>query len=377
MSIKANLPNTLQFVVVAVIVVVLVGMATTAHDNLVRQGVATGFTFLFDRTGWDVSSSLLPQAPADPYWWTFAVGLANTVLLSVVCIVLATAGGLVLALLGAGESRILRGLTRLYVWIFRNIPVIVQVFFWYHMTRQFPPVRQATEFWGCCYASNRGLYIPALGLEPKPVALVGLAVAFAASLFGFAVLNSRRRASNERPLGRVIQISAALGVGFLVFVALVDFKPSLPRLQGFNFVGGSYLSPEFIALVVALVAYNIAFIAEIINSGIRSVPRSQIEAARVIGLSNQRTFWRITIPQAIRVAIPPLINQYISLIKSTSLAVAIGYTDLFSIGVVAINHTGQSINIIALLMLIYLALSLGLSTIGNAYNRAMTAPASR
>src|SRR2546426_10718692 len=130
---KANFSNTLQITFVAALVAAVAGMAITAHDNLVRQGIATGFGFLFDRTGWDVSASFLPQSEADPYWWTFVVGLSNTIVLSLVCIVLATAAGLVLALLGAGESRILHGFTRLYIWIFRNIPIIVQVFFWYHV----------------------------------------------------------------------------------------------------------------------------------------------------------------------------------------------------------------------------------------------------
>ena len=321
---KANLANTLQITFVAALVAAAAGMAITAHDNLVRQGIATGFGFLFDRTGWDVSASFLPHAAADPYWWTFVVGLSNTIVLSLVCIVLATAAGLVLALLGAGKSRILHGFTRLYIWIFRNIPIIVQVFFWYHVTRQLPPVRQAFEFLGCCYASNRGIYIPHVSVD-----------------------------------------------------ASLHFELTLPRLAGFNFVGGTYLSPEFLALAAAIVAYNIAFVAEIINSGIRSVPRNQVEAARIIGLSDQRTFWKITVPQAIRVAVPPLINQYISLTKSSSLAIAIGYTDLFSVGVIAINHTGQSINVIAVLMLVYLVISVGISAAGNAYNRSITARGAR
>jgi general L-amino acid transport system permease protein len=152
----------------------------------------------------------------------------------------------------------------------------------------------------------------------------------------------------------------------------MSLEVTLPKLQGFNFVGGTHLSPEFIALTVAIVVYNIAFIAEIINSGIRSIPKSQVEAARMIGLSEARTFWKIVVPQAIRVAVPPLINQYISLTKTSSLAIAIGYTDLFAVGVVAINHTGQSIDVIAVLMLVYLTISLGISALGNLYNRSIT-----
>ena len=312
--------TALQFAFVAALAAVLAGMAITAHDNLVRQGIATGFGFLLGRTGWDVSASFLPHASADPYWWTFVVGLSNTIVLSLVCIVLATAAGLVLALLGAGRSRLLHGFTRLYIWVFRNVPLIVQVFFWYHVTRQLPPVRQAVEFLGCCYATNRGIYVPHIGLDAN---------------FNLAFTR--------------------------------------PVLQGFNFAGGTHVSPEFMALVAAIVAYNVAFIAEIVNSGIRSVPRNQVEAARIIGLSPARTFWQITVPQAIRVAVPPLISQYISLTKSSSLAIAIGYTDLFSVGVIAINHTGQSLDVVAVLMLVYLVVSLGISALGNRYNRSLTA----
>lgn len=155
----------------------------------------------------------------------------------------------------------------------------------------------------------------------------------------------------------------------LVVALVTSAQISLPRLQGFNFVGGTYLSPEFCALVVAIAVYNTAFVAEIVRAGIRSIPRGQAEAARLIGLSEARIFWKVIMPQALRVAVPPLTNQYISIAKSSSLAIAIGYTDLFSVGAVAINHTGQSIEIIAVLMVIYLAISLGISAAGNWYNR--------
>ena len=173
------------------------------------------------------------------------------------------------------------------------------------------------------------------------------------------------------PMLRAGTIAVVLVAAALAAWPMLRIDVTTPRLLGFNFVGGTYVSPEFMALVAAIVAYNIAFVAEIINSGIRAVPRNQAEAARIIGLSDQRTFWQITIPQAIRIAVPPLISQYISLTKSTSLAIAIGYTDLFSAGVIAINHTGQAINVIAVLMLVYLAVSLGISALGNAYNRSL------
>jgi His/Glu/Gln/Arg/opine family amino acid ABC transporter permease subunit len=374
---KAHLSGALQAAFVVALVAAAATMATTAHDNLLRQGVATGFGFLLERTGWDVSASFLPHDTGDPYWWTFVVGLSNTLALSLSCIVLATAAGMLLALLGAGKSRILHGFTRAYVWVFRNIPLIVQVFFWYHVTRQLPPVRGAAKLFGCCYASNRGIYIPRIDVDIASLTIAAALVAAAVAAAALGGLNAHRRARGQAPMRRAAAAAAVLGCAALATAATARFDVTLPRLQGFNFTGGTYLSPEFIALVVAIVAYNVAFIAEIVNSGIRAVPRDQGEAARIIGLSDQRTFWMITVPQAVRIAVPPLINQYISLTKSSSLAIAIGYTDLFSVGVIAINHTGQSINVIAVLMLTYLCISFGISALGNAYNRAIAARGGR
>jgi His/Glu/Gln/Arg/opine family amino acid ABC transporter permease subunit len=373
LRVKSHLSTALQVAFVVAVIAAIVGMAVTARDNLLRQNIATGFGFLFDRTGWDVGTSFLPQSAADPYWWTLLAGLTNTVVLSLLCIVLATVFGLILALAGGGRSRVLHALSRAYVWVFRNIPIIVQVFFWYHVTRSLPPVRQAIEAFGCCYASNRGVYLPYLGFSAS---IADAAIALIATVGGAAAMRvyDRHRIARGRPPYTPIAIAAgAVGAGIVAAAATFRIDVTMPRLQGFNFVGGTHLSPEFAALVVAIVAYNIAFVAEIVNSGIRSIPRSQLEAARVIGLSQPRIFWKITVPQAIRVAIPPLISQYISITKSSSLAIVIGYTDLFSVGAIAINHTGQAIDIIAVLMVAYLVISLGISAIGNAYNRAITA----
>ena len=364
---KAGISGAFQFAFVVALVAAFAGMAVTAHDNLLRQGVATGFGFLFDRTGWDVGASFIPHSTDQPYWWTFLVGLTNTIVLSLVCIVLATAAGMVLALLGAGRSRILYGFTRLYVWVFRNIPLIVQVFFWYHVTRLLPPVRQSVDLFGCCFASNRGLYVPHVGVDVTPWTLVAALVSLGTAAAAVRTWNARR----DAPLPRAAATAIAIACAIVAVAATSRFDFTLPRLQGFNFVDGIQLSPEFMAMVSAIVAYNIAFVAEIVNSGIRAVPRHQIEAARIIGLSDPRIFWSITMRQALPIAVPPLINQYISLTKSSSLAIAIGYTDLFSIGVIAINHTGQAINVVAVLMLAYLCISFGISALGNAYNRSL------
>lgn len=361
----------LQGLLVAVVIAVIAGMAITANDNLLRQGVRPSFRFLLDRTGWDVASSPLSQAPDDPYWWTFLVGLVNTVLLSLLCIVLATIGGSLLALLSTGRSRIPYVLARAYVWTFRNVPLIVQLFFWYAVTRQLPPVRQAIKLLSCCYASNRGLYIPRVSADFNALGVsIGIAAALAGTI-AIALWNRKQRDDGNDGIPATIHGTLVAALFFVVLLSTSHLELTQPRLQGFNYVDGVSLSPEFVALAAAIVTYNIAFIAEILASGIRSVPRNQLEAARVIGLSDQRTFWTITVPQAIRTAVPPLISQYISLTKSSSLAIAIGYTDLFAVGVIAINHTGQSINVIAVLMLMYLCMSFGISALGNIYNRSV------
>jgi general L-amino acid transport system permease protein len=368
-TVSAGISGALQVGFVLALLAAFAGMGVTAHDNLLRQGVSTGFGFLFDRTGFDVGASFLPHSPDRPYWWTFLVGLANTIVLSLVCIVLATAAGLALALIGAGKSRILYALTRLYVLVFRNIPLIVQVFFWYHVTRLLPPVRQSLEILGCCYMSNRGVYLPHVGVDITSSTLLAALGGAATAVIAAHLWNAHRGGK----LSRAAAVGLAIAGSAIAAIPTARFDLTMPYLQGFNFSDGTQLSPEFMAMVAALVTYNVAFVAEIINSGIRAVPRHQVEAARVIGLSDQRTFFSITIPQAIRIATPPLVNQYISLTKSSSLAIAIGYTDLFSVGVIAINHTGQSINVVAVLMLAYLGLSFSISSLGNLYNRSLVA----
>jgi general L-amino acid transport system permease protein len=367
---KSKLSIVLQVTFIAALLGITFAVMLTARENLLRQNIATGWDFLTARTGWDVGTALLPHTTDDPYWWTFVVGLLNTVVLSAVSIGLATAAGLLLALAASSSGRILAAFTGTYVWIFRNIPIIVQVFFWYHVTRQFPPVRQASLLFGCCYVSNRGIYIPRAELHADLAGVAAILLSCALAYWGLRRYNRSRIELRRPALPRLVSIGIWLCAVGIVAVSAARMDVTEPQLQGFNFIGGAYLSPEFAALVIAIVAYNTAFVAEIIKAGIRSIPGGQVEAARVIGLSGPRIFWTIVIPQALRVAVPALVNQYISITKSSSLAIVIGYTDLFSIGAIAINHTGQSIEIILLLMLIYLAIGSTLSALGNYYNRA-------
>src|SRR5262245_30013837 len=222
---KPKVSTALQVLFVAALVAILAAMALTARDNLVRQNIATGFGFLFDRTGWDVAASFLPHTANDPYWYTFLIGLINTILLSIVCIVLATVSGLLLALAGSGRSRILFGLARGYVYLFRNTPIIVQLFFWYHVTRQLPPVREAKQWLGCCYASNRGIYIPHVGVDAPPWAIAVIAIAALVAAASFHLWNRRR--SEPWPHAATV-VAAALGA-FVAVLATANVDVTLPK----------------------------------------------------------------------------------------------------------------------------------------------------
>lgn len=343
----------------------IVLMAVTIHENLAKHNIATGFGFLFRETGWDVGSALIAHSARDPYWWTFLVGLLNTVALATTAVVLSTITGILVALLRVLENKLLSTLINVYISVFRNIPLIVQIFFWYAATRQLPTNRAAIVFFGGFYLSNRGLFVPSIAPEWRDWAFLALTGAIAYAVFG------RRGAGHQwSTLGKLASVASG---AVLAFLLLDPHAPtvSLPHLAGFNFVGGFSIQPELVALIVAIVIYNTTFIAEIVRAGLQSVPVGQTEAAQIIGLKQSRIFWKVVMPQAIRVIVPPLINQYSNITKASALAVAIGFTDLFSIGTITINHTGQAIEVIMVLMLAYLTINALISLAGNIYDRSI------
>jgi general L-amino acid transport system permease protein len=358
----------MQAAFLAVVLGIVAAMVVTAHTNLVTQHIASGFGFLNTQTGWDVASSLMTHSSSDPYWRTFLVGLLNTLLVAAVCILLATVLGFGLGFLSVASNPLVSGACLVYVNTFRNIPQILQLFFWYNLTRQFPPVRNAIPVFDVAFLSNRGLNLPLVTIvNGTPWLLAALPVVLILSVPGL-----RQRLARAVGASQTLPYVLA-GLAFLAGVALLpillgcappNLQIEIPHLAGFNFQGGLLLSPEFVALVTAIVFYNIAFIAEIIRSGVNSVAFGQIEAARSLGLRDPVIFRKVIIVQALRVVVPPLTSQYISLTKSTSLAIAIGYTELFQVATIAINNTGQSIENIAILMVIYMTLSGCLSALG-------------
>jgi general L-amino acid transport system permease protein len=346
-------------------------IVSNAQVNLATQHIASGFGFLKNTAGFDVSQNLIPYSGSDSYTRVFLVGLLNTLLVSVIGIVFATVIGFAVALGRLSPNWLLSRIAGAYVEGIRNVPLLFQILFWYlAVLAALPGPRQSISLFGSFFLSNRGLIVPRPigepGLWPFTVAAL---VAIVASL----MLNHyARRQLFEK--GRSITIWPYV-VGMLIGLPLLaisvfgtPFTLEFPELKGFNFAGGSRVIPEFVALTVALSTYTAAFIAEIVRAGILSVHKGQMEAGQSLGLSRGSVLRLIVVPQALRVILPPLTNQYLNLTKNSSLAVAIGYPDLVSVFAgTTLSQTGQAIEIIAITMGVYLALSLVTSAIMSFY----------
>jgi general L-amino acid transport system permease protein len=361
----------LQVLFVAALVWIGYEIVENTRANLQAQRITSGFGFLKNTAGFDVSQSLIPYSGSDSYTRVFLVGLLNTLMVSIIGIFFATVIGFMVALGRLSPNWLLSRISGGYVELIRNLPVLFQILFWYlAVLSALPNPRQSVSLFDLFFLSNRGLVVP------KPIANPGLepfALAFLVAIVAALLLRryARRRLFES---GRLITIwPYVLGVliGLPLVTALVFGAPvtfEVPVLQGFNFSGGSRLIPEFVALTLALSTYTAAFIAEIVRAGIQSVHNGQMEAGSSLGLSRGSTLRLIVVPQALRVILPPLTNQYLNLTKNSSLAVAIGYPDLFSVFAgTTLSQTGQAIEIIAITMGVYLTISLVTSAIMSFY----------
>ncbi len=342
---------------------------SNAEANMAARGLRFGFGFLDRSAGIPIGESLIPYTPADSYRQALTVGLLNTLRVAIIGCILATVLGVALGLARLSTNPMLRALTGGYIEVIRNTPLVLQLVFWHAVMLQMPSVRQALNPLPGVFLSQRGLKIPALMADP---ALYAFLVALAAGAIGWWVLLRRERArqvetGERRP---TILPGLAMLLGFPALSIAAGFVPRVewPEMAGFNFEGGLALSPEFFALLVGLVVYTAAFVAEIVRSGIQSVHRGQWEAARALGLPGGRIMRLVILPQALRVIIPPMTSQYLNLTKNSSLAVVIGYPDLVSVANTSINQTGQAIEVITIFMTIYLAMSLVTSALMNWYN---------
>jgi general L-amino acid transport system permease protein len=357
-----------------VIVLAWIGYEIVANvrSNLASQRIAAGFGFLTNNAGFDVNQTLIPYSGSDSYARVFFVGLLNTLLVAVIGIFFATVIGFLVALGRLSPNWLLARISGGYVELLRNIPLLFQILFWYlAVLGTLPSPRQSISLFGIIFLSNRGLVVPTPiphpGLEAVVVTLL---IAIAASLF--LRFHARRQLFQT---GRVIMIwpyVVGLFAGLPLLAVLVfgaPFSFEIPQLKGFNFEGGSRVIPEFVALTLALSTYTGAFIAENVRAGILAVHKGQMEAGASLGLTRGAILRLIVVPQALRVILPPLTNQYLNLTKNSSLAVAIGYPDLVSVFAgTALNQTGQAIEIIGITMGVYLLISLVTSVIMSFYN---------
>ena len=361
----------LQILFVAGLIWIGYEIVSNAQVNLATQHIASGFGFMRNTAGFDVSQNLIPYSGSDSYTRVFLVGLLNTLLVSVIGIVFATVIGFVVALGRLSPNWLLSRIAGAYVEGIRNVPLLFQILFWYlAVLAALPGPRQSISLFGSFFLSNRGLIIP------RPIGEPGLgpfAVAVLVAIVASLMLNHyARRQLFEKGWSMTIWpyvIGMLIGLPLLaipVFGVPLTFE--FPELKGFNFAGGSRVIPEFVALTVALSTYTAAFIAEIVRAGILSVHKGQMEAGQSLGLSRGSALRLIVVPQALRVILPPLTNQYLNLTKNSSLAVAIGYPDLVSVFAgTTLSQTGQAIEIIAITMGVYLTLSLVTSAIMSFY----------
>jgi general L-amino acid transport system permease protein len=359
-----------QVLVIAVVAGLIAWLWSNALHNLSVRRISTGFAFLGREAGMPIADTWLSYSPKDSYLWAFIVGIVNTLRVALVGIVLATILGTLVGISRLSPNWLLSRLAAIYVELLRDIPLLLQLLFWYVLMQGLPPARGAFRPVDGVFLSNRGLIVPSISLDGGQLWVIG------AALLGCVLFHLLRRHLLARqveegkprriwPYGMVLIVA----VPALVSYALgVSWAISMPELRGFNFVGGWTFAPEYFALVIALVTYTSAFIAEIVRSGIQAVHRGQWDAALALGLRKSFVLRKIVLPQALRVIIPPLTSQYLNLTKNSSLAVAIGYQDIVSVANTTLNQTGQAIEAIALIMAVFLTISLGISLFMNWYN---------
>jgi general L-amino acid transport system permease protein len=383
MNLKAFWRDTrfLQWLAQAIFILALALVAgylyVNVAANLERQGLTVGYGFMKNPASFDIGESFIPYQASDSYQRALTVGLVNTLAISVAGIFLTTIVGVLAGVARLSTNWLVNKIAAAYVGVIRNTPLLIQLMFWYFgVIVQLPTPKQAITVGDAIFLTNRGIYLPwAEATSTFPAWRAYLVAAFLSIVIIWIFFRvAQQRSSLPIPfwwnLSYLLVPAALLWLG-----AAIQPEPPLqefnPVLTGLNFKGGLRLTPEFVALLFGLVIYTGAFIAEVVRAGIQAVSKGQVEAARSLGLTTGQTLRLIVMPQALRVIIPPLTSQYLNLAKNSSLAIAIGFPDLFSIAGTVFNQTGAAIEIIVVMMLSYLSLSLLTSLLMNIYNSRM------
>ena len=367
----------LQWIAQILSAILVIGFIAFFVRNVLQsaeaRGLSWGYGFLNQSAGFPISESVIPYDPSSTFARAFVVGLLNTLKVALVGIVLATILGTVTAVARLSTNWLINKIASAYIEIIRNVPLLVQLFFWYFgFFQRLPPVKEATMLPGPIYISQRGLYM--VWAQPTStfwawMVFVGAALVLALVLYVVLTRYQTRTGRTSYPVATGLVVIVLVPTLGWFLVGGSPLQTTVPVLGKFNFDGGLRLTPEFVGLLVGLVIYTGAFIAEVVRAGIQAVDKGQFEAARAVGLTQMQVLRLVVFPQAMRVIIPPLISQFLNLTKNSSLAILIGYADVFFVGRTIINQSGRAVPVFLLIMAIYLTISVITSAIMNVYNQ--------
>jgi His/Glu/Gln/Arg/opine family amino acid ABC transporter permease subunit len=358
------------------LLILIVVFIVTAQANLEAQGITSGFAFLERATGWQINFSLIEYKTNSPYWLALVVGATNSLFVAVISLTFVTLIGVTVGVMRTSGNGMAELLGTAYVETFRNIPLLLQAFFWYALLIGLPKPKQAPFVFDSIAVTGRGIFVPGLNISGGSVffAVVALVAAFALTLWIRAARRfSRMPGMRKKSLRRAIWIGAlvlaviAMWLGRLVDTPLVN----MPYLKGLNYRGGIRISPELLACIVAISIYGGAYIAEIIRAGFNSISAGQGEAGHALGLTRWHIFSRIRLPLAIRAVMPTMINQYVWLLKATTIGIAIGFADFFMVISTSINQSGQTLELIGILMGGFLLINYSMAWVLNRVNDAI------
>lgn len=368
--------NTAQVLFLAVLLSLILSAVLIARENIIAQGMNSGFAFFERTTGVNIGFSTIQYDANSTYGRLILVGIVNTVILGLLGIVLAGLVGLLVGMMSISRNGSLNSVARLYVEIFRNVPLILQALFWYAIVTHLPSPRNAYHPMPGVFVSSRGLFVPGMNISGE-----AMAVAMGVFLLGLAVfvvvLTEKRIAGLEKKRRKTLSLFmlAATLVAIVVVLALGRLPDtplfSTPQLKGLNFRGGLTIPPELSSLAIAIALYGGAYVSEILRAGFLSVPKGQLEAATALGLRPWNIFIRVRLPLAFRAVLPTLTNQCVWLFKATTLGIAVGYSDLFYVISVSITQSGQTLELIGILMLSFLIMNNAISFLLNRINKAI------
>ncbi len=355
---------------VSLVAIVLVAMTINMRTSLEAQGMTSGFAFLERSTGWDFSFAAIDYSISDTYRRTLLIGILNTLLLGVLGISFATIFGVIVGLVRTSKNYLFSLLGTIYVEVFRNVPLILQAVFWYAIVSHLPRPRSAYSLGDVMFLSGRGVYLPTLHIALWAILLMVVAV-----IMLLVFLRWLRRkldgAGNYTGIKWSLIVLTVIAIAGLALAGRVPDTGllNIPALKGLNIKGGLRMPPELTALVIAIALYGGAYIGEVVRAGLMSVPGGQIEAGRVLGLKNSQIFTRIRLPLAVRLVLPSLTNQYVQLMKATTIGIVVGFSDFFMIISTSINQSGQTLELLAILMLGFLMINLSIAFVMNTINR--------